>query len=227
MLECRLFDDDNATGQRPAVLIYPDLWGLGHQACDWARRLAVQGFAALAVDPFGRGVQAESLEQGFALMDEVVHDPMSWRRRARCVMDHLAAMDATDTTRIGAIGFCFGGSTVLELARSGAPLAALICVHGDVSPIPAEEAAAIRGRLLICNGAEDPVVPVEQCVRLASDLKGSGIDWRYMLIGGAGHSFTNPDAARAGVPGVAYDEAATQLTWSSVLEFFRETLSLV
>lgn len=221
-LHCTLIAAATQDAPRPGVMIFPDLWGVGRQSFEWGRRLVEEGYVALCVDMFGNATQAESLEHGLRLFGEVTQDRELWQRRARRLFDAFRARPETQGCEIAAIGFCFGGSSALHLACTGAQLAGAVCLHGDIPRISGEEAKAISASLLVCNGAADPVVPNEQALTLAQDLKGSGVDWQMLLLGETGHSFTNPDAARADMPGVAFDPRAEQRAWEASRAFLKE-----
>ena len=121
-----------------------------------------------------------------------------------------------DCSRLAAVGYCFGGGAAVELARDGAPLAALVSFHGGVLPAPPEDDAKIRARVLLCHGADDPAVPAAKILAFSEALSAAGRDWQLHLYGGVGHSFTNPDVDAFGYPGFAYDEAADRRSWAAM-----------
>lgn len=224
-LHCTLIAAPAQDAPRPGVMIFPDLWGVGRQSFEWGRRLVEEGYVVLCVDMFGNATQAENLEHGLRLFEEVTQDRERWRRRAQRLFNAFRARPETHECRIAAIGFCFGGSSALHLACTGAQLAGVVCLHGDIPRISSQEAKTIAARLLICNGAADPLVPNSQIVDLGDDLCGSSVDWRLLLLGEAGHSFTNPDAARANMPGVVFDPRAEARAWGATRAFLKEVLN--
>lgn len=222
LLHCTLITAGHHETPLPGVMIFPDLWGLGPQSFEWGRRLVDEGYVALCVDMFGDRLQADSLDHGLRLFSEVTQDMARWRARVRRVFDAFRSAPQVHADQVAAIGFCFGGSSALHLACTGAPLGGAVCLHGDIPRISGQDAQAITARLLICNGAADPVVPNDQILDLTQDLLDSGVDWQLLLLGETGHSFTNRDAARANVPGVAFDPRAEHRAWAATRLFLRE-----
>ena len=127
-----------------------------------------------------------------------------------------------DPSNVAAIGYCFGGTVVLELARSGADLKAIVGFHPGLSSTRPEDARNIKGKVLMCVGSEDPLIPQEQRVAFEDEMRAAGVDWQMNLYGGAVHSFTHPWADRVGVPYIKYDERADRRSWQAMLDLFRE-----
>src|SRR5262245_26440975 len=146
--------DDARPGARPGVVLFPEANGVGDHVMERARRLAALGYVALAADPYGGGRQSKDLPEAIELMNGVRSDVARWRARAKAALDALCAQPGVDRTRTAAIGYCFGGSTALELGRSGAPLSAIVSFHGGlVAPKP-EDAGNIRAKVLVCHGVD-------------------------------------------------------------------------
>jgi dienelactone hydrolase len=192
-----------------------------------AERLAGLGYTAFALDYFGGGRQPP-FDQAQARLSELIEDPDVTRRLARAGLEVLTARPDVDPARLAAIGFCFGGTMVLELARDGAPLRAVVGFHPWLRSARPEDSANITGSVLMCCGAEDPVIPLDVRGAFEDEMRSSGVaDWRMEIYGGVGHSFTNPAIDVRGFPGFAYDARADQRSWRSMLELFRDRLDPV
>ena len=151
-------------------------------------------------------------------------DPTGIRARATAALDVLKAQKEVDAARLAAIGYCFGGTTALELARAGCDLKAIVGFHSGLATARPQDAKNIKGKVLVCIGADDPIIPPEQRAGFEAEMKAAGCDWRLQLYGGAGHSFTNPAADSRGMKGFFYREATDRRSWNAVVELFNETL---
>ena len=214
--------DDGQPGARPGVVLFPEAFGIGEHVMERARRLAAVGYVALAADPYGDGAQAKDLPGAVEMMTAVRSDVDRWRARARAALDTLTAQSGVDRARVAAIGYCFGGSTALELGRSGAPLAAVVSFHGGLEAPRPEDARNIRAKVLVCHGASDPLIPPEQVAAFEAQMRATQVDWQLHSYGGAVHSFTNPDADKLGNPALAYNAAADRRSWAAMLALFQE-----
>jgi dienelactone hydrolase len=214
--------DDGRSGVRPGVVLFPEANGVSDHVIERARRLAALGYVALAADPYGDGKQARDLAHARELMMTVRSDVNRWRARAQAALDALCAQQGVDRTKLAAIGYCFGGSTALELGRSGAPLSAVVSFHGGLEAPKPEDARNIRARVLVCHGASDPLIPPEQVAAFEAEMRKTTVDWQLCSYGGAVHSFTNPDADKLGNPAFAYDAAADRRSWAAMLSLFEE-----
>jgi dienelactone hydrolase len=192
---------------------------MGAHAIERARRLADTGFAVLVADLYGNGESARDTAHAWEMMDNLRSDLMRWRRRARVALDALSAQTIVDRARLAAVGFCFGGSTSLELARSGAPLAAVVSFHGGLLSKQPEDARNIRAKALICHGAMDPLVPRAQLTAFEEEMNRTDVDWQVHEYGGAMHAFTNP---HANAEGMIYNAAADRRSWNAMLALFQE-----
>jgi dienelactone hydrolase len=216
--------DGGQSGARPGVVLFPEAFGIGEHVMERARRLAAVGYVALAADPYGDGAQAKDLPDAIQMMTAVRSDVSRWRARARAALDALTAQSSVDRTRLAAIGYCFGGSTALELGRSGAPLAAVVTFHAGLEAPRPEDAGNIRARVLVCHGARDPLIPPEQVAAFEAQMRATQVDWQLVSYGGAVHSFTNPDADKLGNPAFGYNAAADRRSWAAMLALFEEAL---
>lgn len=214
---------DGSGGRRaPGVLVAHEGGGLGRHTKERARRLAELGYVAFALDYYGE--EDPPLDRAMALGKALRGDRPLFRSRLQAGLDVLTAQSNADPARLVGIGYCMGGAAVIELARMGAPFVAVVGFHSGFVPGTAEENKAIRGKLLLCHGAEDPIVTPVQRDAFLAEAAAAGIDWQLHLYGGVGHSFTNPDIDALGLPGFAYDEAADRRSWAAMLNLFEEVL---
>ncbi len=212
--------DDSKPGTRPAILICHDAGGLDELAKRTAVRLAELGYIALALDYYGGGKRLEPAEVG-ERMTALATDSDAIRAIARAGLEALLADECADPERVAAIGYCFGGSMALELARSGVDLGAVVGFHSGLRTNRPEDSAQIKARVLVCIGADDPIVPPEQRLVFEQEMRDAGVDWQMNLYGGAVHSFTNPAAGTAN-PALAYNRHADESSWRAMLELFDE-----
>lgn len=218
-----LFDADPAAGPKPAVLLFPDALGAGHHVRERARHVALLGYAALACDLHGGGQRLASLAAAAAEVRALGREPQRLLARARAAFDVLAAVATVDAARIAAAGYCLGGTMALELARSGAPLAAVVGFHSGLANLAGLDARAIRGRVLVCLGAEDPTIDGAQRAAFEVEMRAAGVDWQMHLYGGVFHAFTDPDVGSFADPARArYDEAADARSWNAMTGLFAE-----
>jgi len=206
--------------QRPGILVVHGGAGLDNHAKGRARRLAELGFVVFACDMYGKGV-AGNRERVMARIMELRGDPAKLCQRARAGIDVLASQPGVDG-RFAAVGYCFGGMTVLELARSGMDLAGVISVHGSLDASRPAQPGLVKAKILVCHGALDPHVPVTQVSAFVEEMNHAGADWQLIVYGGAMHGFTHE--AGPYVPGVAYhapsDVRSAAAMQSFLLELF-------
>jgi dienelactone hydrolase len=215
--------DESKTGRRPAVLLAHEGGGLDDNVKGRADRLAQLGYVAFALDYFGDGKpppREEAMERLMPLMS----DPDRIRALGRAGLDVLLAQPEADPDRVAAIGFCFGGTMVLELARSGADLKAVVGFHSGLATTRPDDARNIVGRVLVCIGADDPLVPPEQRRAFEEEMRAGGVDWRMHVHGGAKHSFTNVNAHQVGIPGIEYHQPTDERSWRAMIDLFDEAL---
>jgi dienelactone hydrolase len=208
-------------GPRPAVLIAHEANGLDPYQKSRARQLAELGFVAFALDYHGGGTPPEfSVAQArtSALWDDV--DRV--RALGQAGLDVLVREPATDPARVAAIGYCFGGVVVLELARSGADLKAVVGFHPGLRTTRPKDSRDIRGTVLILVGSEDPYVSVKDRVAFEEEMRAADVDWRMQVYGGVEHSFTHPHVGDMALPGLKYDARAADHAWQSMLDLFAE-----
>jgi dienelactone hydrolase len=210
--------DDARKDRAPGVLAIHDAGGLGEQIKEKFRRLAELGYCAFALDLFGGG---EPVSDGMRRIMEIAPNLQRWRGLATAGLDVLAARAECDASRIAAIGYCFGGTTVYELARSGANLKGVVGFHSGLSP-SSGEAKNIRGKVLTLIGADDPLIPPEARVAFEQEMRAAKVDWQMTVYGNTGHSFTNPGATAMNRPGFFYEPKSDARSWTSMRAFFDE-----
>ena len=206
-------------GPFPAVLVAHEIDGLGPHVRLRAEMLAQIGYVALAADNYGDGGLYEG-DEARAHMDALMADPDVLRRRMQAGLDALAALPEVDPTRLAAIGYCFGGLCVLELARSGADLAGVVSFHGILSTRLPAEPGAVRARILVAHGDKDPLVPRAQVTAFEDEMDAAGADWQLIAYGNARHAFTNPNVVGRENDVLAYDPSADRQSWAAMLAFF-------
>lgn len=213
--------DDDKSGLRPGVLVCHEGPGLDEHAKGRAERLAGLGYAAFALDYHGEG-KPVAREEMMGRLGGLMSDPERISQLGRAGLEILLAQAEVDRSRLAAIGYCFGGTMALELARSGTDLSAVVGFHSGLGTQRRAEKGAVKASVLVCIGADDPVIPPEQRAEFEQEMRDAEVDWRMNLYGGAVHSFTNPNASAFGFPGMGYDESADQRSWRAMLDLFTE-----
>ncbi len=214
--------DDQTANKRPGVLVMPEAFGLGVNAKNRAARLAALGYVALAGDPYGDGFETADLQEAIKLATPLMADPVKFRARGRAALDTLASLPQVDASRLAVIGYCMGGTFSLELARDGAPVKGVVSFHGGLGTQAPAEAGKTAVKILVCHGAEDPFITAEQFSGFIEEMTKAGADWQLISYGGTVHSFTNPNAASVGNPGIAYNKSADERSWLAMRNFFDE-----
>jgi dienelactone hydrolase len=222
-MESHLFVGEGPSGKRPGILVFPEAFGLGPHAISRAERLAGMGYVALACDLHGEGKIIEGLDAVMAVIGPMMQDPTATRARAKGGLEALLARPEVDGSKVAAIGYCFGGTMALELARSGAPIAGAAGFHSGLATAVPGDAANIKGKVLVCIGADDPGIDAAQRAAFEAEMRAGGVDWQMNVFGGVVHSFTNPAADRLGRPEFArYDAKADARSWEDLQDFFGE-----
>ncbi len=214
--------DDSTDAARPGVLVAHAWMGLDEYTRARVRQLASMGYIAFALDMYGKGVRATNVAEARKLSGLINSDRRTMVHRAEAALEVLRDQPLSIDTDIAAIGFCFGGGVVMELARSGAALDGVVTFHGSVAPPDSSDASGIRARVLILHGAADPFVPIESVMALARQLEAARVDYRIILYGGAVHSFTEPDADGDPASGAAYDPVAAEASWKAMKRMFKD-----
>jgi dienelactone hydrolase len=224
VLEGYMAYDDAVQGKRPGVLVVHEWMGHNPYVRKRAEQLAKLGYVAFALDMYGKGVRAKDGTEAAALAGKYKGDRKLMRARAGAGLDVLRNHPMVDPRRLAAIGYCFGGTTVLELARGGADLVAVVSFHGGLDTPTPEDAKNIKGKVLALHGGDDPFVPTKQVEAFQEEMRNGGVDWQFFTYGGAVHSFTNPEAGNDNSKGAAYNEKADRRSWEDMRVFFAETL---
>jgi dienelactone hydrolase len=223
VLEGYLAYDDAVEGKRPGVLIVHEWWGLGAFQKQTAERLAELGYIAFALDMYGKGKLTDDPTQAGKWAGAFRQDPELTQRRFAAGLKVLRAHARTDPERVAAIGYCFGGGVCLDMARMGVDLRGIVSFHGNLgSNVPERLRKPITAKILVCTGADDPNVPPTDVLAFEDEMRASAADWQVISYGGAVHSFTNPDADRHGIKGVAYNERAARRSWEAMKQFLAE-----
>jgi dienelactone hydrolase len=215
------YDDADATPRR-AILVCHEWWGLNDYAKRRAEQLAQMGYVALAVDVYGKGVNAKTMDEAAKMSKALKDDRPALRARANAALTALKARKEVDPKKIGAIGYCFGGTTALELARSGADVVGVVGFHAGLATPTPDDAKNIKGKVLVCHGADDPFVPMTEVNAFVDEMKKARVNYEIDVYSGAVHTFTNPGAGNDPSKGQAYNEQADKRSWERMKDFFAE-----
>jgi len=216
--------DDAIQGPRPGVLVVHEWWGLNDYARNRAKQLASMGYVAFAADIYGEGKSTTHPQDAMAWSGEIRKSLDGWRKRGEAGLAVLREHPRVDSSKLAAIGYCFGGATVIQLAYAGADLKAVASFHGSL-PLPAAgDLQRCKASVLACHGQDDSFIPAEQVAKFQSQLSEGKVDLVFVSYGGAKHSFTNPDAGAAGVDGLEYNRNADLRSWQHLTDFLKERL---
>ena len=222
VLEGYIAYDDAIEGKRPGVLVAHEWKGLNDYAKHRAEQLAQLGYFAFAVDMYGKGIRAKDHDEAAHLSGLYRSDRQLMRGRILAALEQLKSYAQVDPTRIAAIGYCFGGTAVLELARSGADILGVVTFHGGLDTPTPEDAKNIKARILVCHGADDRFITPEQVAGFEEEMRAAGVRYRLIKYPGAVHSFTVPEAGNDPSTGMAYNLEADRKSWEAMQAFFRE-----
>lgn len=219
--------DEARPGRRPGVVVAPEGGGLVDLTKSIARRLAELGYVAFAMDYYGDGRPLTDRNDVMPRINAFMARPDSIRSRAAEALAVVARQPQCDPQRLAAIGYCFGGTTVLELARSGADVKAVVGFHSGLATTAPAQAGQVKAMVLTQIGADDPIIPADQRTAFEQEMTAAGVDWRMIVYGGAGHSFTNPKVGELGMPGFDYHAGTDARSWRAMLDLFDEVLGPV
>jgi len=214
--------DDAITGKRPAVLVFPEWWGVNDYPKGRAKQLAGMGYVALVGDLYGGGKTTTDPKEAASLSGSFKANRAELCARARAALDTLKADPHADTSRVAVIGYCFGGTTALELARSGADVQGVATFHAGLDVPDTGDASNIRAKILVMTGGDDPNVPPAVLNAFEDQMRKGKVDWEVVVFGGAVHSFTNPASGSDPSRGVAYNAQADHRSWEIMKLFFGE-----
>jgi dienelactone hydrolase len=217
-----LFYDDADSTPRRAVMVCHEWWGLNDYSKKRAEQLAQMGYVAFAVDVYGKGVRAKTMEEARRLATGLRNDRTMLRARINAALGALKARKEVNPAKIAVIGYCFGGTTALELGRSGAEVAGIVSFHGGLATPAPQDAKNIKAKILACHGADDPNVPMSELEAFIEEMKAGKVNYQVNIYGGAVHTFTNPAAGNDPSTGSAYNEQADRRSWEEMKNFFAE-----
>lgn len=217
--------DDAVQGPRPGVLVVHEWWGLNDYAKQRAEQLAKLGYVAFAPDMYGDGKVVDHPKDAGAMAGKVRGNVEAWRKRALAGLNVLKEQPQCDKDKLAAIGYCFGGSTALQLALGGTPgIQAVVSFHGAL-PAPSEaDAKQVKAAILVCHGADDKFIPDEAIKTFRGTLDKAGVKYDFQSYAGAVHSFTVPEADKKGIAGMGYNKAADEASWAAMLKLFKDKL---
>jgi dienelactone hydrolase len=214
--------DENIEGKRPAVLVVHEWWGLNDYVKRRVRELAGLGYIAMAVDFYGNGKRADNPTDAGKLATPFYQDPQMAKQRFDAALATLRGYSQTDTTKIAAIGYCFGGTQVLNMANLGENLVGVVSFHGGLQVVTPDK-AKLKANVLVCHGGADPFVPADQVALFRKQMDSIGAKYTFKVYDGATHAFSNPDATAMGekfkIP-IAYNAAADTASWNDMKTFF-------
>lgn len=217
--EARMFWDDERWPS-PAVAVAHAWSGRAEHECEAAEKLAGEGYVGFALDVYGKGIRGQGVEENMGLMQPLLNDRALLQARLRAGLDCAAAQAEVDAGNMAAIGYCFGGLCVLDMARSGAAVKGVVSLHGLFDAPENTEGNSIAAKVLVLHGWADPMVSPDSVVGLAAEMTRAGADWQIHAYGHALHGFTHDAPALA--DGIGYSESADRRSWQSVLNFMAE-----
>jgi len=216
------YDDSTVKGKRPGVLLVHQWMGLTAYEKHRAEMLAKLGYMVFCADIYGKGIRPANQKEAGAQAGKYKADRELLRQRANAGLAVLAKNKLTDTKRVAAIGYCFGGTTVLELARSGADIAGVVTFHGGLDSPKPEDGKNIKCKVLVLHGADDPFNSPQNMTAFEDEMRQAKVDWQLKMYGGAVHSFTEPEVGTDNSKGAAYNEKADKRSWADMQQFFAE-----
>ncbi len=218
----------NTTTPKPAVLVAPEWWGLSAHAKHAAERLAEAGYVALTMDLYGNAQLTDDASVASANMTGLLNNPALLAERTQLALQTLQAQPQVQANQLAAIGFCFGGKVVLDMARRGAPLQAVTSFHGNLTPETPAQAGKVQAELLIEHGSDDPLAPPEMLQAFEAEMQAAGVRYHIDTFPGVRHGFTNPQATANGeknnFDALRYDADAAQTSWQNMLALLERTL---
>jgi dienelactone hydrolase len=213
--------DDRAAGKRPGILVVHEWWGHNEHAREAARKLAAAGFVGFALDMYGKGKLATHPDDAMKFMTEATKDPAVLNARFEAALAEMKKDPNVDPARVGAIGYCFGGSVVISQARMGKDLKVVASFHGGLAGLAPVKPGGVTARVLVYTGAADPMVPADQVEAFRKEMAAAGARVDIVSYPGAKHGFTNPAAGSFGMDALAYDAEADRTSWAAMLQAFK------
>lgn len=223
VLEGHLVYDDASQEKRPGVLVVHEWMGLGDYEKGRAEQLTALGYVAFAADIYGKGIRPKDGKEAQEFAGKYRGgDRKVLRSRVNAALDVLKNQSMVDTKKTAAIGYCFGGTTVLELARSGADTLGVVSFHGGLATTSPADAKNIKAKVLALHGGDDPFVKPDEVLAFQDEMRKGGVDWYFVSYGNAVHSFSNTAAGNDNSKGAAYNEKADKRSWGAMRKFFKE-----
>lgn len=217
--------DDAAKEKRPGLVIVHEWWGHNEHARTQAKRFAAEGFVAFALDMYGAGKLASHPKDATAFMQAVMKDPAVLKARFNAAYDIVKADPHVDAARIGAAGYCMGGTIALTMARAGADMKGVATFHAGLKPVEGKAAKGnFKAKVIVATGGADPMIPVEQVAEFEKEMKDAGVEAEVKTYAAARHAFTNPDADKAGMDALKYDAAADKDSFEKAVAFLKLAL---
>lgn len=225
VLKSVLVYDTNVSGKAPGVVIFPEWWGLTDYPRSRAQMLVKLGYVVLAADMYGQGQSTDDPKEAGKLSGAVYANPEALLARAKAAVSALRNSNRADPQRLAAIGYCFGGSIALQLARSNEPIKAVVAFHAGLASHGADSNDPIVPSILVCNGGDDKFISAEEYARFYEEMRRRKADWALTLYGGALHAFTNPAADRHKDLGIGYNAIADKRSWDAMRQFLADALT--
>jgi dienelactone hydrolase len=219
-LKGEMYYDDAMDGKRPGVLVVHEWWGLNDYARKRAEMLAEMGYVAFAADMYGDNKVTTHAKDAGAWKNQITSNVEAWQNRANLGLDVLKNHKLTDNDKTAAVGYCFGGATVIQMAYAGSDVNGIVSFHGSLPAASESQAKSIKTDILIAHGNADSFVPAEQVSAFRAALDNAGVNYQFNDYDGARHAFTNPGAGEYGIEALAYNEEADKRSWQAMQEFF-------
>ncbi len=217
-----MYFDDSIQGKRPGVLVIHEWWGLNDYAKKRAEMLAGMGYIAFAADMYGDRRVTTHAEDARGWMTQITSNIDAWQKRAQLGLTVLKKHKLARTDDMAAIGYCFGGATVMQLAYSGSDIDGVVSFHGSLPVASEAQAKLIKARVMVAHGYVDSFIPKERVAGFKEALDKAGVDWQFNTYSGAKHAFTNPGAGVYGIDALAYDANADKRSWQQMQNFLDE-----
>ncbi len=221
--------DDAVKTKRPGILVVHEWWGLNNYARHRATQLAKLGYAALAIDMYGSGKHTEKAGEAMAMMHGVFNHASTSMIRAKAGLELLKTQPQVDATQLGAIGYCFGGKIVLDMARAGMPLKGVVSVHGTLATATPAKAGEVKAKILVLHGGADSMITPADVAVFKAEMKAANIPYKLVVYPEAKHGFSSPDADRLGKENkidVGYNPKADRKSWKKMRGFFKRVFAV-
>ena len=214
--------DDGIEGVRPGIIVIHEWWGLNDYVRKRAEMLASLGYVAFAIDMYGKGKVTEHGNQAGEWMKQITTNVANWQDRALLGLDILKNHKLVASSHVAAIGYCFGGATVMQMAYTGADLKGVASFHGSLPTPVADQAKSIKADSFVAHGNADAFVPPERVAKFKQAMKRSGVNLQFLGFPGVRHGFTNPQAGKYGIDNLAYEPEADKISWERLIDFFEQ-----